>query len=81
VIRSRTISRSLTLVRLLSHHSVMRPILSLKDDEIKDAQVYAPGGACHHLGIGERDGFPVVDVPDDFPPITSERVRELLDEE
>lgn len=36
-------------------------------------------GARYQLGIRERNGFPVVDVPDDFPLITSERVRELLD--
>jgi hypothetical protein len=27
------------------------------------------------------NGLPVVDAPDDFPTITTQRVRELLDEE
>lgn len=74
----------------------MRTTLSLEDDAIQAVQVYARRGklslgkaaselirrgARYQLGIGERNGFPVVDVPDDFPLITSERVRELLDEE
>lgn len=59
----------------------MRPSDPLKDDAIKAAQVRTERGADYQLGIGERNGFPVVDVPNDFPLITSERVRELLDEE
>ena len=38
-------------------------------------------GARYQLAVRKRNGFPVFDVPDDFPVITSERVRELLDEE
>ncbi len=38
-------------------------------------------GARYQFGIRMKNGFPVLDVPDDFPIITSERVRELLNEE
>jgi hypothetical protein len=38
-------------------------------------------GACYQLGTRKLNGLPVFDVPDDFPAITTERVRELLDEE
>ena len=38
-------------------------------------------GVCYQLGIRKLNGLPVFDAPYDFPAITSERVRELLDEE
>jgi hypothetical protein len=38
-------------------------------------------GVCYRLGTRKLNGLPVFDAPDDFPAITSERVRELLDEE
>jgi len=38
-------------------------------------------GARYQLGTKERNGIPVFDVPEEFPVITTERVRELLDEE
>ena len=38
-------------------------------------------GACYRLGTRKLNGLPVFDAPDDFPAITTERVRELLDEE
>jgi hypothetical protein len=36
-------------------------------------------GACYQLGTRKLNGLPVFDAPDDFPAITTERVRELLD--
>lgn len=74
----------------------MRTTLSLEDDAIKAIQAYARSrrlslgkaaselirrGARYQLGIRRVNGFPVLDAPDDFPTITTERVRELLDEE
>ena len=74
----------------------MRTTLSLEDDAREAIQAYAKTsgislgkaaselvrrGARYQLGIGKRNGLPVFDVPDDFPTITSERVRALLDEE
>ena len=38
-------------------------------------------GFRYQLRTREVNGLPVFDVPGDFPAITSERVRELLDEE
>lgn len=38
-------------------------------------------GARYQLGTRQVNGLLVFDVPDDFPVITSERVRELLEEE
>jgi hypothetical protein len=35
----------------------------------------------NRLGTRKLNGLPVFDAPDDFPAITTERVRELLDEE
>jgi hypothetical protein len=38
-------------------------------------------GVRNRLGTRKLNGLPVFDAPDDFPAITTERVRELLDEE
>jgi hypothetical protein len=37
-------------------------------------------GARYQIGTHKHNGVPVFDVPDDFPVITSEQVRQLLDE-
>lgn len=74
----------------------MRTTLSLDSDALDAAQAYARAnqislgkaaselicrGSRYQLGIKKLNGVPVFDVPDEFPTITSERVRELLDEE
>ena len=74
----------------------MRTTLSLDDDAIKAIQAYAETnrlslgkaasalirrGVRYQLRTRTVDGIPVFEVPDDFPTITTERVRELLDEE
>lgn len=74
----------------------MRTTLSLQDDAVKVIREYAKRrrlslgqaaselvrrGARCQLGIREKNGLAIFDTPDDFPVITSERVRELLDEE
>ena len=74
----------------------MRTTLALENDAIKVIREYAKSrrvsmgraaselirrGARYQLRIRRVNGFPVLDAPDDFPLITSERVRELLDEE
>ena len=38
-------------------------------------------GGRHQAAIRMVDGFAVFDVPEDFPVITKEQVRKLLDEE
>jgi hypothetical protein len=38
-------------------------------------------GVRFQLGTRKRNGIPVLDAPDDFPVITSEQVRKILDEE
>jgi hypothetical protein len=38
-------------------------------------------GARYQVGTRKVNGLPVLAAPDDFPLITSERVRELSDEE
>jgi hypothetical protein len=38
-------------------------------------------GLRYQLGTRKLNGLPVFDAPDDFPAISTERVRELLDEE
>ena len=73
----------------------MRTTLALDDDAIKAVQAYARGkrlslgkaaselirrGSRYQLATQKRNGIPVFEVPDDFPVITSERVRKLLDE-
>ena len=68
----------------------------LEDDAMEAVQAYARGhaismgkaaselirrGARYQLGTHMRNGIPVFDVPGDFPLMTTEQVRELLDEE
>lgn len=38
-------------------------------------------GSSYQIGIRRINGFPVFEVPDHFPKITSEQVRQLLDDE
>ena len=74
----------------------MRTTLSLQDDAANIIRTYAKRrklsmgkaaselvrrGARYQLGTRQVNGLLVFDVPDDFPVITSERVRELLEEE
>jgi hypothetical protein len=74
----------------------MRTTLSLEDDAIKAIRTHARTsqlsmgraaselirrGACYQLGTRKLNGLPVFEAPDDFPAISTERVRELLDEE
>lgn len=74
----------------------MRTTLSLENDAIEAIQAYAKrhrlslGKAASELiRRGRRyqprtrkvNGLPVLDAPDDVPVVTTERVRELWDEE
>ena len=74
----------------------MRTTLSLENDAVKAIQAYARSrrlslgkaaselirrGTRYQLRTRKVNGLPVLDAPDDFPVITTERVRELLDEE
>ena len=74
----------------------MRTTLSLQDDAVKVIRAHAKRqrvslgkaaselvrrGARYQVGIRRVNGLAIFDVPDDFPLITNQRVRELLDEE
>ena len=74
----------------------MRTTLSLESDAIKAIQAYARSrrlslgkaaselvrrGARYQVGTRKVNGLPILDASDEFPMITSERVRELCDEE
>lgn len=74
----------------------MRTTLSLEDDALREVRQYARinhlslgkaasalirRGVRYRLGTRMLNGLPVFDAPDEFPVITSERVRELMDEE
>ena len=74
----------------------MRTTLALDDDAIEALQAYAKNrgvslgkaaselirrGNRYRLAVRNVNGLPVLDAPDDFPAITTERVYELLDEE
>ena len=74
----------------------MRTTLALEDDAAETVKAYARmnrisqgqaaselirRGARYQLGLKKKNGVAVFDVPDDFPGITTERVRELLAEE
>jgi hypothetical protein len=74
----------------------MRTTLSLQDDAVKVIRAYAKRrrvslgkaafelvrrGARYQVGIQRVNGLVIFDVPDNFPLITNQRVRELLDEE
>ncbi len=73
----------------------MRTTLSLEDDAVEAIQEYARSrrlslgkaaselvrrGARYQVGTRKVNGLPVLNASDDFPVITSERVRELSDE-
>ena len=74
----------------------MRTTISLEDDAMKAIRDFAETkrlslgkaaselirrGVRYQLRTKKLNGLPVFEVPDDFPAITSERVRELLDDE
>jgi len=74
----------------------MRTTISLEDDALKAIQAYARShhlslgkaaselvrrGIRYQIGTRKVNGIPVFDAPDSFPRITTEKVRELLDEE
>ena len=74
----------------------MRTTLALEDDAITAIQRYARTnrlslgraaselirrGIRYQLGTRKLNGIPVLEAPDDFPLITSEKVRQLFDEE
>jgi hypothetical protein len=74
----------------------MRTTLALEDDAVEAIASYAKGqrislgkaaselirrGSGFRLGTRQVNGLPVFEVPDHFPKITSEQVRQLLDEE
>ena len=74
----------------------MRTTLALEDDAVEAIQAYAKRrrlslgkaaselirrGTHYQLATRKVHGLPVLDAPNDFPVITSEQVRELLDEE
>ena len=74
----------------------MRTTLSLDDDAIDVIRAHARTnqlsmgraaselirrGVCYQLRTRKLNGLPVFEAPDDFPAISTERVRELLDEE
>ena len=74
----------------------MRTTLALDNDAMEAIQAYARNrrvslgtaaselirrGTCYQLETKKVNGVPVFQVPDGFPAITAERVRELLDEE
>ena len=71
----------------------MRTTLALDNDAVRAIQAYARAnrlslgkaaselirrGERYQLAIRRLHGFPIFDVPEHFPVITSERVRELL---
>lgn len=74
----------------------MRTTIALEDDAMKAIQAYARcnrlslgkaaselirRGTKYQLETRKRNGLPVFEVPDGFPAITTDRVRQLLDEE
>jgi hypothetical protein len=74
----------------------MRTTLSLEDDAMEAIQAYARThemslgkaaselirrGVRYQLGTHIRNGVPVFDVPEDFPMVTTELVRDFLNEE
>lgn len=74
----------------------MRTTLSLEDDAVEAIEAYAKKrrvslgkaaselirrGTRYQLRTRKVNGLPVLDASDDFPVVTSEQVRELLDEE
>ena len=74
----------------------MRTTLALEDDAITAIQRYARTnrlslgraaselirrGVRYQLGTRKLNGIPVLEATDDFPLLTSKKVRQLLDEE
>jgi hypothetical protein len=74
----------------------MRTTLAIEDDALEAVRAYAPNdgvtlgkaaselirrGSHYQLRIKRVNGFPVFDLPADFPAITALQVLELLDEE
>lgn len=74
----------------------MRTTLAIEDDALRAIRAHARDnrislgkaaselirrGTRYQLGIKKVNGFPVLDVPDDFPMITTQQVLEILDEE
>jgi len=74
----------------------MRTTLSLESDAMQTLQAYARDndvslgkaaselirrGARYQLATKRINGIPVLEATEDFPLITTERVRELLEEE
>lgn len=74
----------------------MRTTISLEDDAVDAIRAYAKWrrvsfgaaaselvrrGARYQVGIRKVNGLPVLNVPDDFPVITTEQVKELSNEE
>ena len=74
----------------------MRTTISIEDDAMEAIQAYARDhrlslgkaaselvrrGIRYQIGTRKVNGLPVFDAPNDFPRITTEKVRELLDEE
>ena len=74
----------------------MRTTLTLESDAVKTIRAYARSrrvsmgaaaselirrGARYQLGFKNLNEIPVFDVPDEFPEITTARVREILNEE
>ncbi len=74
----------------------MRTTISLEDDALEAIQAYARShrlslgkaaselvrrGVRYQIGTRKVNGIPVFDAPSNFPRITTERVRDLLDEE
>lgn len=71
----------------------MRTTLSIDDDAMKEIQVYAENsgislgkaasdlirrGAQFRLGVRTVNGLPVFDVPQSFPSVSTEMVRDFL---
>jgi hypothetical protein len=76
-------------------HQTMRTTLTLEDDAFDTAQRFARArslklsqavselirlGSAQRLPIRQRNGVWVFELPPDTPPVSAERVRELLDE-
>lgn len=74
----------------------MRTTLNIEEDAQKAVETFAAAnhlsrgeaaselirrGARYELQIKRVNGIPVIQVPDDFPRITSEQVKALLEEE
>ena len=95
-VSNRIISLALDIKTYIWHHIAMRTTISLDTDANKAIRTYAKRrrislgraaselirrGTRYQLGTRIVNGLSVVDVPADFPIITTEQVRELLDEE